>query len=124
MYSPSFSAHKRIPRVEENDKSNPVSPTEYGFGRVRISAAKPSELIPFALRDTSGEAYAVSATTAARITEGVKPVSATYESTNKAMIAKISFVFRVTRFKKNITAPTAIERCIPETTIKNELPVS
>ncbi len=124
IYTLILSAQSSIPKVAENESSNPTSPTMKGLGRASANAAMPRELTPSGSRKTALPKRMMNSMMPARITDGVKPVTAA----NKTIIAvnSTSEIHSLSPIRRNSLRNSSVtkERCIPETTTRYDVPVN
>ena len=113
-----------MPVVAENESNIPISATAYGLKAVRTIAAKPRLFSESAILRFDDANDTIIIIIPARTTECAKPVTAMKAITVNVVKAVIMNLFFVNFLTKNNTNEVIITRCIPETTIKNEVPVN
>ena len=113
-----------MPVVAENESNIPISATAYGLKTVRTIAAKPRLFSESAILRFDDANDTIIIIIPARTTECAKPVTAMKAITVNVVKPVIMNLFFVNFLTKNNTNEVIITRCIPETTIKNEVPVN
>ena len=113
-----------MPVVAANESNIPMSATANGLKIVSTTAANPRLLSESAIRKFDDANDTIIIIMPARTTECAKPVTAIKAITVNVVKPVIMNLFLVIFLIKNNTNEVIITRCIPETTIKNDVPVN